>query len=117
MADSGRRGMGGVSGFLTRLLRDTKANTMAMMAIAIIPLAGLVGGGMDMSRMYIVKSRLQHACDAGSLAGRKAMGGGNWVQTVNSVTEYPRKTAEQFFDSNYDRNAYGGTSPTRSFTE
>lgn len=107
----------GVRAFLTRLARDTRANTLAMMAIAIIPLAGMVGGGIDISRMYIVKTRLQHGCDAGALAGRKAMGGGNWSQTVNGVTDYPKVTAQQFFDSNFDKNAYGGTNPTRAFTE
>ena len=104
-------------GFLTRLARDTRGNALAIMAIAIIPLAGMVGGGIDISRMYIVKTRLQHGCDAGALAGRKAMGGGNWTQTVRGVTNYPETTANQFFDANFDSNAYGGTHPHRSFTE
>ncbi|WP_369405662.1 TadE/TadG family type IV pilus assembly protein [Sphingomonas mali] len=30
--------------------------------MALTPLAGLVGGGIDMARPYVVKSRLQHAC-------------------------------------------------------
>jgi Flp pilus assembly protein TadG len=103
--------------FLTSFARDTRANTLAIMAIAIIPLAGMVGGGIDISRMYIVKTRLQHGCDAGALAGRKAMGSGNWVQTINGVTNYPETTAKQFFDSNFDKNAYGGTNAVRTFTE
>ncbi|WP_162254669.1 TadE/TadG family type IV pilus assembly protein [Sphingomonas sp. Root241] len=103
--------------FLTEFARDTRANTLAIMAMAIIPLAGMVGGGIDISRMYIVKTRLQHGCDAGALAGRKAMAGGNWVQTVNGVANYPETTAKQFFDSNFDKNAYGGTSPNKAFTE
>jgi len=103
--------------FLTALARDTRANTMAMMAMALIPLAGMVGGGLDISRMYIVKTRLQHACDAGALAGRKAMGGGTWTQTVGGVANYPRVMAEKFFEGNYDRNAYGATGITRSFSE
>lgn len=100
-------------GFLTRLARDTRGNTLAIMAMALIPLAGMVGGGVDISRMYIVKTRLQHACDAGALAGRKAMGGGTWGQDENM----PRSMANKFFDANYDRNAYGVTSVTASFTE
>lgn len=103
--------------FLTRLVRDMRGNALPIMAIAIIPLAGMVGGGIDISRMYIVKTRLQHGCDAGALAGRKAMGGGSWVQTVNGVSNYPETTAKQFFDSNFDKNAYGGTNPVRTFTE
>ncbi|MBO9712033.1 pilus assembly protein TadG-related protein [Sphingomonas sp.] len=103
--------------FLTRLIRDVRANTIAIMAIALIPLAGLVGGGVDISRLYIVKTRLQHACDAGALAGRKTMGGGTWAQTVNGVSNYPNTQAVQFFDSNYNSAAYGATGVTRSFSE
>lgn len=103
--------------FLMSLLRDVRANTFAIMAMALIPLAGLVGGGVDMSRMYIVKTRLQHACDAGALAGRKAMGGGVWEQTVNGTPLYPRVAAEKFFDVNYQTNAYGSTNLSRAFTE
>jgi hypothetical protein len=105
--------------FLTRLARNTRGNTLAIMAIALIPLAGMVGGGVDISRMYIVKTRLQHACDAGALAGRKAMGGGTWAQTVNSVANYPRVQAEKFFDVNYDKTAYGvdPVTVTKTFTE
>ena len=59
--------------FLTRLRRDTSGNTLAIAAAAMVPLIGIVGGAVDMSRIYIIKTRLQHACDAGALAGRKAM--------------------------------------------
>ncbi|NIJ18522.1 hypothetical protein FHS95_000191 [Sphingomonas naasensis] len=108
-------------GFLTRLARDTRGNTLALMAIAIIPLAGIIGGGIDISRMYIVKTRLQHACDAGALAGRKAMGAGLWSQTGaidgSQETNYPQKIAMRYFDGNFDRTAYGGTTPAPEFTE
>lgn len=109
--------MASARAFLGRLRRDTRANTLAIMAAALIPLAGMVGGGIDISRMYIVKTRLQHACDAGALAGRKSMGGGTWNQTVNSVANYPQVTAGQFFDSNYNSAAYGATNVTKTFTE
>src|SRR3954469_23505883 len=98
-------------GVLRGLARDTRANTLALMAMALIPLAGMVGGGVDISRMYIVKTRLQHACDAGALAGRKAMGGGTWAFNNYSA----RTAAEKFFDGNYNSAAYGVTTVTRSF--
>jgi Flp pilus assembly protein TadG len=104
-------------GFLGALARDVRANTLAIMTMALIPLAGMVGGGIDISRMYIVKTRLQHACDAGALAGRKAMGGGVWAQKVNGIDNYPRVSAEKLFDANYNSNAYGASGVTRSFTE
>ncbi|HEX8302334.1 pilus assembly protein TadG-related protein [Sphingomonas sp.] len=99
--------------FLSALIRDARANTLALMAMSLIPLAGMVGGGVDISRMYIVKTRLQHACDAGALAGRKAMGGGTWSYS----NYYPRTSAEDFFDANYNSEAYGATNVTRTYTE
>lgn len=114
VADMGNKRLGwtGARAFLVSLARDARANTLAIMAIALIPLAGMVGGGVDISRMYIVKTRLQHACDAGALAGRKTMGGGTWGDT-------PRQTAEKFFDANYNKNAYGVNPATvgKAFTE
>lgn len=100
-------------GLLSRLLSDVRANTLAIMAAAMIPLIGMIGGGIDLSRMYIVKTRLQHACDAGALAGRKAMGGGTWAQS----SFYPRTAAEKFFDANISSSAYGATTIKRSFSE
>lgn len=105
--------MRGSGGLLGRLVRDTRANLAAMVAAALIPLCGMVGGGLDLSRMYIVKTRLQHACDAGVLAGRKTMGGGTWTQQSN----LPRTTAERFFDMNMGPDAFGSTGITRSFSE
>ncbi len=113
MADQSARATAQPIGFMRRLARDVRGNTLAIMAAALIPFAGLVGGGIDMSRLYITKTRLQHACDAGALAGRKAMGGGIWSQ--NSFA--PRTAAERFFDANIGTNAYGSTAISRSFTE
>lgn len=114
---SNRQGWTEARAFLTRLARDARGNTLALVAIAVIPLAGMVGGGVDISRMYIVKTRLQHACDAGALAGRKMMGGGRWA--ANSYAA--RGEAERFFDANFNPNAYGTkleeAALRRSFTE
>lgn len=102
-----------VRGFMGRLARDVRGNTLAMGAAALIPLAGMVGGGIDISRMYITKTRMQHACDAGALAGRREMGGGVWSQNSYS----PRTAAERFFDANFQSGAYGSQPITRSFAE
>ena len=90
-----------------------------IMTAALIPLAGMVGGGVDVSRMYILKTRMQHACDAGALAGRKSMGGGTWGYS----NYYPRTQAESFFDGNFewDKTAktgmFGSSGVSRTFTE
>lgn len=113
MIEKGHPGAHRLRGFLASLVRDARGNTLAIMAAALIPLAGMVGGGIDMSRLYITKTRLQHACDAGALAGRKAMGGGVWSQSSYA----PRTAAENFFDANFQTGAYGSTALTRSFAE
>ena len=100
-------------GFLSRLRRDVRGNTLAIVAAAMIPLIAMVGGGIDVSRMYLAKVRLQHACDAGALAGRKAMGAGTWAQTNPN----PNVIAQQFFDGNYRTGAYGTTSLSRAYSE
>lgn len=99
--------------FMGRLARDRRGNTLAIIAASLVPLAGMVGGGVDLSRMYIVKTRLQHACDAGALAGRKQMGGGTWAFNNNAA----RAAAERFFDANIQASPYGASTVTRSFTE
>lgn len=106
------------TGFLTRLRKDERGNTLAMFAAAIFPMAGLVGGAVDMGRVYSVKTRLQAACDAGSLAGRKVMGNGKWNVDNNTATDdAPLIAARQMFDANYASDYLGTTDRTRGFTE
>src|SRR6476659_8968425 len=75
----GARGHGGDApaapgrSFLGRLARDARGNTLAIIGAALVPLAGMIGSGVDMSRAYMAKTRLQSACDAGELAGRRVM--------------------------------------------
>lgn len=73
MTFSKRTKIAGRRGFLSRLGRDRAGNVFAMTAAAVIPMIGVVGGAIDASRMYLTRSRLQAACDAAVLAGRKAM--------------------------------------------
>lgn len=100
-------------GVLMRLRGDWGGNTLVIMTAALIPLTGMVGGGIDISRMYILKIRLQHACDAGALAGRKAMGGSAWSYN----NHYPRAQANQFFDGNFASGLFSATNLSRTFTE
>lgn len=96
--------------FLCRLGRDARGNTLAIAAAAMVPLAGMIGGGVDMSRLYLTKTRLQQACDAGVLAGRKAMGTGAWNTSSNA-------RALELFSVNFLEGAYGTGDLTRNFTE
>ncbi len=102
-------------GFMGRLARDVRGNTIALMAAAMMPLAGLIGGGVDMSRLYLTKTRLQQACDAGVLAGRKAMAAGSWTAGVNNGSTNDK--AEKMFGANFGSGQYGTNTLTKEFTE
>jgi Flp pilus assembly protein TadG len=93
--DAKRRG-----GFLSRLLRDQTGNVLAITAASVIPLIGVIGGAVDMSRIYLAKSRLQAACDSAVLAGRKAMSGTNY-------TDDARNRANAMFGFNFQDANYG----------
>lgn len=80
--------------FLARLRKDVAGNTIAMMAAAIFPLSAFAGAAVDMARLYVVRARLQQACDAGALAGRKFM-------TGTSLDSTSRTRASQFFNNNF----------------
>ena len=94
-----RRGSGREDwrGFLGRLRRDVRGNTLAMMAAMLIPLCALSGSAIDMARMYAVKTRLQQACDAGVLAGRKSM----MTRTVSTLDQTAIDQANAFFKNNF----------------
>jgi len=87
-----------------RLARDVAGNTLAIVAAAIIPLAALIGGGVDMSRAYMAQSRLQLACDAAALAGRRAM-------TTGTVDSTVRSEALKFFRFNFPTGESSSTTP------
>jgi Flp pilus assembly protein TadG len=95
--------------FLARLRRDVRGNTLAMMAIALIPICGLVGSGVDTARLYVVKARLQQACDAGVLAGRKFMDDSSATLDANATSQ-----AQKFFTNNFTTGWM--TTNTVSFT-
>ncbi|GLV21281.1 hypothetical protein TomMM35A_11390 [Sphingobium sp. TomMM35A] len=101
------------SGFMSRLAHDQNGNILAMTAAAVIPMMGLVGGSLDAARLYTVKSRLQAACDAGALAGRRVMGSGRWTDNNGR----PNTTAISTFDLNFASNFFGSENRTRTFTE
>jgi len=82
------------------LARDTAGNTLAMMAAAMIPVTAIAGSAVDTARLYVVKVRLQQACDAGVLAGRKFMASSNDAALDTAAT----KQANNFFNNNFRSN-------------
>lgn len=107
------------TGFLARLRKDQSGNTVAIFAAALFPMAGLVGGAVDMARLYSVKNRLQAGCDAGSLASRKVMGNGRWDvnNDGNRTNDATYQSGLQMFDFNFENGYLGSENRTRNFVE
>ncbi|RYY22945.1 MAG: pilus assembly protein [Sphingomonadales bacterium] len=99
------RKRGGFRSFLTRLARDKRGNALAMLAVGLIPLLGIVGSAVDTARLYVVKVRLQQACDAGVLAGRKFMvSNASTTLDANAATQ-----ARNFFNNNFKAGLFAST--------
>jgi Flp pilus assembly protein TadG len=91
------------AGFLMRLRHDLRGNTLAIVAAALIPLSAMIGSGVDMSRAYMAKTRLQSACDAAALAGRRVM-------QNDTLDSNVRNEATRFFRFNFPQGLYQATS-------
>jgi len=86
------------------LARSTSGNVLPITAVSIIVLAGLIGGAVDIARAYMVKNQLQNACDAGVLAGRRAV-------TTNGFDSGAKRQADLYFNANFrmDGNTVSNT--------
>lgn len=93
--------------FLSRLMRDRSGNTLAIVAAATAPLVAMVGSAVDIGRGYVAQSRLQQACDAGTLAARKKLGSD--LPPSNAVLGLVREKGKDFFDLNFPEGRYDTT--------
>ncbi|UKK86209.1 pilus assembly protein [Sphingopyxis sp. BSN-002] len=89
----------------SKLIRDQGGNAMMLTAAMILPIVGFAGSGIDIGRAYMAKLRLQQACDAGALAGRRYMAGGVYTQAA-------KDEATKMFTANFSDHAYGSSSVT-----
>jgi Flp pilus assembly protein TadG len=95
--------------FLARLRRDARGNTLAIVGAALVPLTAMIGSGVDLSRAYMAKTRLQSACDAASLAARRVM-------TSDQLTDSVRNEATRFFNFNFPQGLYETAAFTPALT-
>ena len=96
------------SATVAALIGDRRGNALALTAAAIVPCIAVVGSAVDISRYYIMQSRLQNACDSAVLAGRKSMTGLEWASKDESV-------ARNFFNFNFPAGMMGAGSPIIDF--
>ncbi|MGV3731704.1 MAG: pilus assembly protein TadG-related protein [Sphingopyxis sp.] len=84
------------------LISDRRGNAFMLTAAAIIPVIGFVGSAVDIGRAYMTQLRLQQACDAGVLAGRRAMGGASYDEAAEAE-------ADKMFNFNFPEAKYGAS--------
>lgn len=89
------------------LLRDQRGNAFMLTAAAVVPLIGIVGSAVDIGRAYMTQLRLQQACDAGVLAGRRAMAAGTYTDAAEAE-------ADKMFNYNFPAGTYGSEGVTFS---
>ncbi len=81
-----------------RLAVDRRGGVAVFMAIALIPILGLMGIATDTARAYIVKSRLSSAVDAASLAGGQIF-----------FSSHRDDDIRMFFEANFPEGYLGAT--------
>ena len=86
--------------FMRRLREDIRGATTALVAAMLIPMMGVIGCGVDMSRAYLAKNRIQQACDAGVLGGRKVM-------TSNGVDATVTAEVQKFVNYDFPQGTLG----------
>ncbi len=82
------------------MLRDEAGSLLPLAAAGFVVLAAVVGAGLDMSTAYKAENRLQAACDAGVLAGRRAVG-------TDGFDDDAQAEANAYFNNNYDASKQG----------
>jgi Flp pilus assembly protein TadG len=87
------------SSLLRRVARNRSGNVMYMTAGLLLPIIACVGAGVDLGQAYMAQARLQQACDAGVLAGRREMAEGNFNGQA-------QQAAERMFQYNYPNDIY-----------
>jgi len=92
--------MSALSRLLAALAKCRSGNILPLSALAIFAVAALIGGAVDISRGWRVQTRLQSACDAGVLAGRRAV-------TSNGLDATAKTQADNYFYANFDGDKQG----------
>lgn len=100
----------GIRATIAALLPDRRGNVLAMSAAALVPLMAIIGGAIDLSRLYMTQTRLQQACDAGALAARRGMA------DVNTLSDADKAVAASYFKFNFPDNTYSVGAPTPVYT-
>ena len=81
-----------------------------MAAAALVPIAGMIGSGLDMSRAYMAQAKMQNACDAAALGARREMSGSVFDSDVVTA-------GQEFFDFNFPSTTMNAQNVTRTIAQ
>ena len=101
----GRLSTARITEVLTTLFHDRAGNILPLTAMSVFVLVALIGSAVDLSRVYHAQNRLQSACDAGVLAGRRA-------ELTNGFDSGAQGTAQTYFKANFDQTQQGTSATT-----
>ncbi|QOV94822.1 TadE/TadG family type IV pilus assembly protein [Novosphingobium sp. ES2-1] len=91
--------------FIERLFASNVGSVLPIAAASVPVIVALIGGGLDINRVYKARNRLQSASDAGTLAGRRAV-------TTNGYDAAARNQANAYFNTNFVEGELGATGTT-----
>lgn len=92
---------------LTRFCRDREGSIAITFAMMLIPMVGVTALAVDISRAYVVRSRLAHAIDAGGLA----------MASSSGTPAELKARLDAFLQANYPDTALGATTAVTTATE
>ena len=104
-ARNGRAANTQIARLLGAFGRDSAGNILPLTAMSVFVLTALIGSAVDLSRVYHAQNRLQNACDAGVLAGRR-------TEMTNGFDTAAQNTAQTYFKANFDQDLQGTSSTT-----
>lgn len=84
--------------FTQKLIRDAKGMSAVLVTMSLIPTILVIGIATDVSRAYIVKTRLRAALDAAALAGGKSFFDNDREAQI-----------KKYFDANFPAGFYGSS--------
>ena len=84
--------------YFRRLVHDDAGAQSITFALALLPILAAVAGGVDVSRAYLVKARLNQALDAAALAGGRVF-----------FLEHRDEDIQSYFDANFENGFMGAT--------
>jgi hypothetical protein len=91
------------------IFRSRSGSILPLATLAIVAVAALIGGAVDISRGWRTQTRLQAACDAGVLAGRRAV-------TTNGLDANATTQAQNYFFANFNATRLDALNTTFTVT-